>query len=209
MEMVDGVNLARLKVPVSHEVELPDAELVTRVRSGDENAFEDLFNRHRLMVAKIASRFFCQPEQIEEIIQESFTKVYFALDTFSETKEGTFAGWLARISFNCCYDELRRMRRRPDTAMNAISPEEAAWLGNYLRYEQAESNIEAATIARDLALKLCARLDPEDRFVLVMLEVEGMSVSEIAETIKWSRSKVKIRAFRARASLRRVLKRFL
>ena len=207
--MADGANLARLNAPVSHEVELPDAELVTRVRSGDENAFEDLFNRHRMRVAKIASRFFRQPQQIEEIVQESFTKVYFALDSFSETKEGSFAGWLARISFNCCYDELRRLRRRPDTAMNAISSEEAAWLRNQLGHEQAESNIESATIARDLALKLCERLDPADRFVLVMLEVEGMSVSEIAETVRWSRSKVKIRAFRARASLRRVLKRFL
>ncbi len=207
--MLDGANLARLSVPVSQTVELPDTELVARVRAGDETAFEDLFNRHRLRVAKIASRFFCQHEQIEEIIQESFTKIYFALDSFSEMKDGTFAGWLARISFNCCYDELRRMKRRPDTAMNAISPEEAAWLGNQLRNDQAVADIESATIARDLALKLCARLDPEDRFVLVMLEVEGMSVAEIAETVKWSRSKVKIRAFRARAFLRRVLKRFL
>lgn len=94
-------------------------------------------------------------------------------------------------------------------ALTTISSEEAAWLSRQLHDEHAGADIEATTIARDLAVKLCARLEPEDRFVLVMLEVEGMSVSEISKTINWSHSKVKIRAFRARALLRRILKRFL
>ena len=69
--------------------------------------------------------------------------------------------------------------------------------------------MEATAIARDLADKLLARLSPEDRLLLVMLDVEGLSVAEISETNKWSISKVKVRAHRARASLRRVLERFL
>lgn len=186
-----------------------DVELVQQVREGDDNAFEQLFNRHRMRVAQIASRFFSHQEQIEEIVQESFTKVYFALPQFSRTKEGTFAGWLARISFNCCYDELRRIKRRPDASAINLSAPEADWLRIQLREQHSNANIEATAIARDLAMKLCSRLAPEDRFVLVMLEVEEMSIAEIAETLNWSRSKVKIRAFRARSALRRVLKRFL
>lgn len=190
-------------------VETTDAELVSRVREGDETAFEELFNRHRRRVALIAGRFFRQPEQIEEVVQESFTKAFFALSDFSNLEETSFASWLARIAFNSSYDELRRVKRRPENNVGNITEEEAAQLGEQLRDEAAGSDIESTTVARDLAGKLLARLSPEDRLVLVMLDVEGMSVSEIAESTRWSISKVKVRAHRARVRLRGVLQRFL
>jgi RNA polymerase sigma-70 factor (ECF subfamily) len=167
------------------------------------------FNRHRRRVTLIASRFFRQPEQIEEIVQESFTKAYFALQDFSNKPESSFAAWLARIAFNACYDELRRQKRRPESAMSEVTEEEAAWLNAQVRAEGTDTDVERSTVARDLAGKLLARLSPEDRLVLVMLDAEGMSVSEIAEQTKWSASKVKVRAHRARTSLRSVLERFL
>jgi RNA polymerase sigma-70 factor (ECF subfamily) len=68
---------------------------------------------------------------------------------------------------------------------------------------------ESVAVSRDLAAKLLARLSPEDRLVLVMLDAEGMSAAEIAGLLGWSVSKVKVRAHRARASLRRVLGKFL
>ncbi|MGH9945120.1 MAG: RNA polymerase sigma factor [Pyrinomonadaceae bacterium] len=187
----------------------PDAQLVARVVAGDEQAFEELFNRHRRRVALVAGRFFRQREQIEEIVQESFTKAFFALGDFSNQQEASFAAWIARIAFNTCYDELRRIKRRHEDALGDVSEEEAVWLKEQVRDESAGHDIESATIARDLAGKLLSRLSPEDRSVLVMLDVEGMSVSEIAEANKWSASKVKVRAHRARASLRRVLGKFL
>jgi RNA polymerase sigma-70 factor, ECF subfamily len=186
-----------------------DAQLVGRVLAGDESAFEELFNRHRRRVSLIASRFFRRREQIEEIIQESFTKAYLALPDFSNERETSFASWLARISFNTCYDELRRQKRRPEGALSEVSEDEADWLRGQLRAETAGSDVEAAAVARDLAHKLLARLSPEDRLLLVMLDVEGMSVGEIAELNGWSASKVKVRAHRARAGLRKVLGRFL
>jgi RNA polymerase sigma-70 factor (ECF subfamily) len=189
--------------------ETTDVELVERVNAGEESAFEELFNRHRRRVALVASRFFRQREQIEEIIQESFTKAYFALGDFSNQQEASFAAWIARIAFNACYDELRRMKRRPESTLSNLSEDEAAWLQGQLRDEGAGADIESATVARDLAGKLLSRLSPEDRLVLVMLDVEGLSVSEIAKINEWSVSKVKVRAHRARASLRRVLERFL
>ena len=96
------------------------------------------------------------------------------------------------------------MKRRPESTMSNVSEEEATWLKEQIR--SAGADMESTTIARDLAGKLLDRLSPEDRMVLVMLEVEGLSVSEIAESTKWSHSKVKVRAHRARASLRRVLR---
>jgi RNA polymerase sigma-70 factor, ECF subfamily len=186
-----------------------DARLVGRVLAGDESAFEELFNRHRRRVGLIASRFFRRREQIEEIIQESFTKAYLALADFSNERETSFASWLARISFNTCYDELRRQKRRPESAMSEVSEEEADWLRAQARAGVAGGDVESAAVARDLAHKLLARLSPEDRLLLVLLDVEGMSVNEIAELNGWSTSKVKVRAHRARAGLRKVLGRFL
>ncbi|HLL69894.1 MAG TPA: sigma-70 family RNA polymerase sigma factor [Pyrinomonadaceae bacterium] len=187
----------------------PDVALVSRAAAGDETAFEELFARHRRRVALIAGRFFRQREQIEEVVQESFMKAYFALADFSNQQENSFASWIARIAFNACYDELRRMKRRPESAGGDLTEEENARLQAQLRAEGAGDDVEAATIARDLAGKLLARLSPEDRLLLVMLDVEGLSVAEIGETNSWSVSKVKVRAHRARARLRRVLERFL
>lgn len=186
-----------------------DVELVARTVAGDESAFEELFNRHRRRVALVASRFFRQREQIEEMVQESFTKAYFALPDFSNEAEASFAAWLARIAFNACYDELRRAKRRPESAAGEISEEESERLTAQLRSVAAEDDIESAAIARDLAGKLLARLSPEDQLILVQMDAEGLSVKEIAELHRWSVSKVKVRAHRARQSLRRVLDKFL
>lgn len=207
-EMADNSDPAT--IPAAESIAEPsDVELVAEARSGDEQAFEQLFNRHRRRVSLIASRFFRQREQLEEIVQESFTKAYFALNDFSNQQETSFASWIARIAFNACYDELRRMKRRPESSMSNVSEEEAAWLKEQVRSEGAGQDIESGAVSRDLADKLLARLSPEDRMVLLMMDVEGLSVNEIAESTSWSVSKVKVRAHRARAGLRRVLKRFL
>ncbi len=195
--------------PATATAEPLDVELVTRAGAGDEAAFEELFNRHRRRVASIAGRFFRQREQIEEIVQESFTKAYFALRDFTNAQEASFASWLARIAFNTCYDELRRLKRRPETSLGEVSDEDAAWLKEQLREGEAKDDVLSQVVARDLASKLLSRLSAEDRLVLVMLDAEGMSVSEIAKLTRWSTSKVKVRAHRARQSLRRVLARFL
>ncbi|MBD0325694.1 MAG: sigma-70 family RNA polymerase sigma factor [Pyrinomonadaceae bacterium] len=208
-EMADNSDSVLSVAPPASTVELADAELVARTSAGDESAFEELFNRHRRRVALISSRFFRQREQIEEVVQETFTKAYFALAGFSNTQEASFAAWLARIAFNTCYDELRRMKRRPESSMSNITDEEDAWLKEQLQATGTESDVEATAVARDLAGKLLSRLSPEDRLVLVMLDAEGLSVSEIAKLTSWSDSKVKVRAHRARARLRDVLKRFL
>src|SRR5918997_555131 len=117
----------------TREPERADAELAALARDGDEAAFEELFCRHRRRVALIAARFFRSHEQIEEVVQESFTKAFFALGEFANTRDASFAAWLARIAFNTCYDELRRQKRRPEGALEELDGEEVAALSERLR----------------------------------------------------------------------------
>ncbi len=192
---------------MSSFAEWTDDALVAAAGAGDEAAFEQLFERHRRQVARIAGRFFSQREQIEEIIQDSFTKAYFALKTYHGTHEASFRAWLTQITINTCYDQLRRARRRPEHTVEDFNDDEAHEFAAQVR--AAASDVESALVSRDLALKLLARLSADDKLVLILLDVEGFSVAEIAEMTNWSVSKVKVRAHRARAHLRRVMKRFL
>jgi RNA polymerase sigma-70 factor, ECF subfamily len=184
-----------------------DDALVAAAAGGDEGAFELLFNRHRRQVARIGGRFFSQREQIEEIIQDTFTKLYFALNNYHGTHEASFKAWLAQIAVNACYDQLRRARRRPEEALSEFTENESRDFASQLRAPR--SDVEGALVSRDLALKLLTRLSAEDRLVLTLLDVEGFSVAEIAEMTNWSISKVKVRAHRARAHLRRIMRKFL
>ena len=185
-----------------------DAELVAAVSAGDESAFELLFERHRRRVGAIAGRFFQQHQQIEEIVQECFVKAYFALGEFSNYREDSFQSWLARIAFNSCYDELRRRSRSRDSAASKLTPSETESLRSIHAGVEADS-LETVAVNRDLANKLLGLLSAEDRLVLVLLDVEGLSVAEIARLMNWSSPKVKIRVFRARRDLRRLLKKYL
>ena len=186
-----------------------DDALVAATCAGDESAFEKLFERHRRRVARIAARFFPRQEQIEEIVQESFTKAYFALPQFAGAHAASFAAWLTQITVNACYDELRRHARRAEQPLADFDETQAQQLTASLRATGASADVESALVARDLATKLLARLSAEDRLVLTLLDAEGLSVAEIAQVTGWSVPKVKVRAHRARAHLRRVLRKYL
>ena len=193
-----------------HETqEASDNELVASVLGGDETAFEELFKRHRINVGRVAGRFFRNREQVEEIVQESFTKAYFALKDYTGLNEKSFAAWLMRITVNTCYDELRRARRQPEIARSSLGESEMAWLESRLKATDSAPDIESVSITRDLANKLLARLEPEDRLVLTLLNGEELSVAETAELTGWSAAKVKVRAHRARLALRKVLRKLL
>jgi RNA polymerase sigma-70 factor (ECF subfamily) len=183
-----------------------DWELVNCVRRGDETAFELLFERHKVRVSAIAGRFF--QEHVEDIVQECFTRAYFSLSDFSPRDEGSLANWLSKIAFNTCYDELRRRGRRRESQLSDLPEAEAQTLRS-LTSGSEHVSLESVAVSRDLANKLLAQLTADDRLVLVMLDVEGLSVREIAETMGWSIAKVKIRVFRARGDLRRLLQKFL
>ena len=208
-EITDNLDVAASGADLDEPIEATDEYLARAASSGDEAAFELIFERHRRRVAGVVGRFFNRPERIEELVQETFTKLYFALGDYSPMRGASFGTWLSRIAINVCYDELRKIKRRPETVTGSVSDAEVLWLKTRLRAGPRGGDAESKAIARDLAEKLLSRLSLDDRLVLTLLDGEEISVSEIAKLMAWSISKVKVRAHRARAALRKVLNEFV
>ncbi len=185
--------------------ERTDRQLVELTLSGDTSAFECIFDRHKRYVAIVASRYFQCPYQIEDVLQASFTKAYIELKNFRGDHDLSFVSWLGRITATTCLNFLRNSKHKFESTFVEISDDAAETLSIDLVQKSAE---ELAS-QRDLLKKLLTSLDMDDRALLQMLYVEEMTVTEIADAFGWSRAKVKVRAFRARLALRRILKRFL
>jgi len=201
---------ARLDLATADALEqASDEALAVAARDGDGAAFERIVERHRRRVGRIIGRFFSRPERVEDVLQEVFTKSYFGLSEYSVDRGRSFSAWLSRVAINACYDELRRNKRRPEASAEELTQDEAAWLGSHAYATSAVPDAEAMTISRDLANKLLARLSADDRLVLTLLDGEELSVNEIADVLGWRISKVKVRAHRARKSLRKVLAEYL
>ena len=172
-------------------LDLAEAELVHASVAGDEDAFAALVRRHQGRVFRLAGRFFRQRHDVEEVAQETFLRAWLKLGTYSG--RAPFEHWLTRLCLRCAYDRLRRPGRSP------------AELAAYPGVEEAAEGPPSDPTVRLEVERLLARLQPADRFLLVLLEAEGWSVAEIAERLGWSRVNVKVRAHRARQRLRRVL----
>ncbi len=205
MDPASAVRFERIAAPAR-----TDGELVGEVLSGRQAAFAELASRHRSRVERLCRRFFSDPEVVRDLAQESFIKAFTGLNSYR--REEPFAGWLRAIVINVCYDELRRRRRRPeDLVADFSAPAISAW-ADLVCTATPQQIVEAAETRReahDLAHQLLSTLKPEDRMVLILKESEEMSVGEIAELMRWSEAKVKIRAFRARQAMRRYAERIL
>lgn len=189
----------------SFYAERTDRQLIELTLAGDEPAFECIFARHKRYVAAIASRYFQSPDEIEEVIQTSFIKAYFDLANFRGANDHSLMSWLGRITRNTCLNLLRSRTGKLASSFADI-PDSAVEI---LAADLKEKSAEELTSQRDLLKKLMTSLCAEDRALLQMLHVEEMSISEVAEIFGWSRAKVKVKAFRARRHLRKILKRFL
>jgi RNA polymerase sigma-70 factor, ECF subfamily len=189
--------------------EVSDEQLVARARQGDESAFEEIVRRHSPRVFQVASKFFRQRNQVEDIAQEVFLKAYRQLPSFEA--RGSFEGWLTRIATNTCLNQLRSGKRHPATTLADVTENENAWLEHQAATPagSTEHSIEDKVIAADLAEKLLNQMAPEDRLVLTLVDGQELSTREVNEVTGWSESKIKVKAFRARKKMRQALERLL
>jgi len=172
-----------------------DESLVSAACGGDDGAFARLVGNHKRRVFRLAARFARDADELDDLCQEVFIKVYEHLSAFRN--DAPFEHWLTKIAVRVCHDALRSRRHEkhhmhlddmvmelPDNAGN--SKRETRQARQFLKYAMS-------------------RLSPDEQLIITLLELEEFSVREASAATGWSEANVKVRAHRARHALKRVV----
>lgn len=181
-----------------------DAQVVGLVLDGDVNAFEKLIVKYGDLVLKIVKKH-VNYEAAEETAHEVFVRAFQSLPTFR--RDGNFRQWLSSIAVRTCYDYWRKAYRSKEIAMSEITETHREWLEEILLDRSGQSFEEkgAQEEAREVLDWVLERLPAGDRMVLELIYLEGLSSKEAAELLDWSVANVKVRSFRARKKLQKLL----
>ena len=182
-------------------MERTEAELIAAVLKGDAASFEPLVEKYSPRVFATARRYARRESEVEDIAQEVWLKAYEKLRSFRS--EAPFEHWLMRLAVRTCYDFLRGHQRNRETTFSELSEPEGDWLERFV--SQPESAGENAEAARQLVNLVLEQLSPAARLIITLAEIEQRPMKEIATLTGWSVPLVKVRAFRARAEMRKVL----
>lgn len=174
-----------------------EAELVRRVQTRDELAFREIVDRYQSKVFSIIFGILRNRNDAEDIAQQVFTKVYFSINSFDF--RSSLLTWVYKITVNECYDYLRKKKVRKLVYESDFSEDDAVSME---RSEPDGAPLFDSTLAkRDLVMKLLSKVSEEDRNLMMMKEVEGHSVEELAEMTGMNENTIKVKLFRARQKL--------
>ncbi len=181
-----------------------DDEIIRRILDGDVNAFEHLLLKYQEQVLKIVRKHIPYG-QVEETAQDVFVRAYQSLPTF-KGKSG-FLQWLSVIAVRTCYDFWRKRYRTREFAMSTLTEKHQDWLEKIISDQSSRLFNEQSSQkeAREVLNWALNKLSAEDRMVLELVYLEGLSGKEAAEFLGWSIANVKIRSHRSRKKLRKLL----
>lgn len=185
-------------------VELADEAIVAQVVAGNADAFALLIDRYQHHVFRVVGRHVGR-QDVEEAAHDAFVAAYRSLRRFDHS--GSFKSWLTVIAVRTCYDFWRQRYRCQEVAISALSAEHLDWLEKAVENGTGEAvaGIERRYEARELLHWLLARLSPPERMVVELIYLEGRACGEAAEILGWSVANVKIRSYRARQRMKRLL----
>ena len=169
-----------------------DRDLLARAQRGEIQAQEAIVTQFSPMVFRLISRFFRHREDVEDIAQDVFLKFFGRIDQVQPDEN--FPGWLAKVTVNTCYDELRKSRRRK-SALETFGPHKGV----------EPSVLQPEMDSYGKARHAVESLYPKLKIPLLLKEVEEMSVEEISKAMGITQTNVKVRLFRARRKLAEVL----
>jgi RNA polymerase sigma-70 factor (ECF subfamily) len=179
---------------------LVDAKLIERAREGDDAAFNQIVLAYRRRVLGAIARLIGRREDVEDVGQQVFLRLYLSLDQLRTPD--VFEPWLYRLTVNAAYDYLRKQRRRGELRMADLSEQAVqmadAAAGGLKRREEVEKDR-----TREYVQSLLAAVSEADRALLILKEVEGLSLKELEQIYHVNENALKVRLFRAR---QRVLK---
>ncbi len=180
-----------------------DEVLIARVLKGDMTSFEPLVVKYSPRLFATARRYARRDDEIDDIVQEIWSKAYHKLASFRG--DAPFEHWLMRLAVRTCYDFLRDHQRNRENTFTELTTEENDWIERVA--VAPEGKTEDSVAARQLVERLLGMLSPPARLVIQLLEIEDKTVKEISELTGWSIPLVKVRAFRARAEMKKCLAR--
>jgi RNA polymerase sigma-70 factor (ECF subfamily) len=182
-------------------MEPADQKLIAEVLQGKTSSFEPLVKKYSPRLFASARHYARREDEVQDIVQEIWLKAFQKLSSFRG--EAPFEHWLMRLAVRTCYDFLRQHQRSRESSFSELTQSESDWLERFAK--QPESAPHDAEAAQQLIEKILAELSPAGRLIIQLLEIEEKSVKEIAQLTGWSIPLVKVRAFRARAEMKKIL----
>ncbi|GIX30486.1 MAG: RNA polymerase sigma-H factor [Porticoccaceae bacterium] len=182
-----------------------DEQLVARARRGDKRAFDLLVLKYQYRLQALVARYFQDPEEIADVVQDTFVKAYRALGNFRG--ESRFYTWLYRIAVNTAKNHLVARSRRPPADDVEVESAEQLDAGDSLRDVDSPENLFLRDELEELVLRAIDALPEELRTALTLREFEGLSYEEIAKAMGCPVGTVRSRIFRAREAIDREVRR--
>jgi RNA polymerase sigma-70 factor (ECF subfamily) len=181
-----------------------DTDIISHVLGGDVNAFEILVEKYQHHVFSILRKH-APAAQVDEIAHDVFVRAYQGLAGF--VGKSGFKQWLSGIAIRTCYDFWRKKYRRREVPMSELSEAHREWVENTISdvSESAQEQSDRQTEAQEILEAALCRLSAEDRMVIELVYLEGYSHKDAAGLLGWSVANIKIRTFRARKKLHKIL----
>jgi len=178
-----------------------EAALVRRVQAGDETAFREIVDRYQSKVFSIIYGILRNRNDAEDIAQQVFAKIYFSIGSFDF--RSSLLTWIYKITVNECYDYLRKKRVRKLVYESDFTEEDALRMMSSEQPVERMRSVDTVLAQRDLVTKLLGRISQEERTLILLKEVEGHSVEELAQMTGLNQNTIKVKLFRARQKLLR------
>jgi RNA polymerase sigma-70 factor (ECF subfamily) len=179
---------------------LIEFEVIERARKGDDVSFNQIVVAYRKRILGTIARLIGRPEDVEDVGQEVFLRLYYSLDQLRTAE--VFEPWLYRLTVNAAYDYMRRQRRRRESRMSDLSEQQVMMADASAGGKERREEVRRTGI-REFVQSLLGEVSEEDRALLILKEVEGLSLKELEQIYKVNENALKVRLFRAR---QRVLK---
>jgi RNA polymerase sigma-70 factor (ECF subfamily) len=174
---------------------LVEFELIQKAQKGDDAAFNQIVVAYRKRILGTIARLIGRPEDVEDVAQEVFLRLYYSLDQL-RTPE-VFEPWLYRLTVNASYDYLRKQRRRNEARMSDLT-EQQVMMADAAAGGKASGEYERQKQVKELVDSLLQSVSEQDRILLTLKEVEGLSLKELEKIYSVNENALKVRLFRAR-----------
>lgn len=187
---------------------MPDEEFdehdhLRRIAAGDEQAARELLRHFHPFVLKLVRAHLPRRVSEEDLTQMVFIKIFQNLDRYSG--KVPLAHWISRVTVNTCLNELRAEKRRPEWRLADFDAETSTAIEKIARTESDVASVDDTREAKALLDRMLKRLPPNDRLLITLLHLEERSVEEIHGLTGWSHASIKVRAFRARARMKKMI----